>query len=158
MASTSFHAGGMPPRGFPPQQFPPPQWQPGGPPQMLQPIPAAPAGGFAPSSNGLQPGDWRCPQCGNVNFSRREVCHRCNAPKPTQQAAPPPPVVEKEPLVDKFEDDDEAFDAGIAGVIKRPPNANGQRRTKMCMAIQEGRACRFGQACTYAHSTAELEL
>ena len=26
------------------------------------------------------------------------------------------------------------------------------------MAIQEGRACRFGQACTYAHSTAELEL
>mgnify|MGYP002037127232 FL=1 len=60
--------------------------------------------------------------------------------------------------MDKFEDDDEAFDAGIAGVIKRPPNANGQRRTKMCMAIQEGRACRFGQACTYAHSTAELEL
>ena len=39
----------MPPRGFPPQQFPPPQWQPGGPPQMLQPIPAAPAGGFAPA-------------------------------------------------------------------------------------------------------------
>ena len=149
----------MPPRGFPPQQFPPPQWQPGGPPQMLQPIPAAPAGGFAPTQNGLQPGDWRCPQCGNVNFSRREVCHRCNAPKPPQQAAAPPaPVVEKEPLVDKFEDDDEAFDAGIAGVIKRPPNANGQRRTKMCMAIQEGRACRFGQACTYAHSTAELEL
>ena len=28
----------------------------------------------------------------------------------------------------------------------------------MCMAIQEGRACRFGQACAYAHSTAELEL
>ena len=90
----------MPPRGFPPQQFPPPQWQPGGPPQMLQPIPAAPAGGFAPTNNGLQPGDWRCPQCGNVNFSRREVCHRCNAPKPPQQAAAPPPVVEKEPLVD----------------------------------------------------------
>ena len=33
-------------------------------------------------SKWLQPGDWRCPQCGNVNFSRREVCHRCNAPKP----------------------------------------------------------------------------
>ena len=42
-------------------------------------------------------------------------------------------------------------------MIKRPPNANGQRRTKMCTAIQEGRACRFGQACKFAHSTAELE-
>ena len=160
---------GMPPRGFPPQGFPPHGFQQGGPPQMLQPI-GNPGGGFAPPRGfagppqGMQPGDWRCPQCQNVNFSRRDTCNRCNAPKlpgsfagPYAGQPPPAPVV-KEPLVDRFEDDDEAFESGLANQSKRPPNVNGQRRTKMCMAIQEGRSCRFGQACTYAHSTAELEL
>ena len=98
------------------------------------------------------------PQCGNANFPAARGLPPLQRAEALNKRHHHRPVVEKEPLVDKFEDDDEAFDAGIAGVIKRPPNANGQRRTKMCMAIQEGRACRFGQACTYAHSTAEPEL
>jgi len=27
-------------------------------------------------------GNWACEACGNVNFATREVCNRCQAPKP----------------------------------------------------------------------------
>ena len=29
-----------------------------------------------------KPGDWLCPQCRVNNFARRDVCFRCDAPKP----------------------------------------------------------------------------
>ena len=31
---------------------------------------------------GQGPGDWRCDQCNNINFSFRRECNRCKAPKP----------------------------------------------------------------------------
>ena len=70
---------------------------------MLQPIPAAPAGGFAPTQNGCSRA-LALPAVRHVLLGARTAPARAPAP---QQAAAPPPVVEKEPLVDKFEDDDE---------------------------------------------------
>eukprot|EP00746_Dinoflagellata_sp_MGD_P166449 gnl/MRDRNA2_/MRDRNA2_96329_c0_seq1.p1 gnl/MRDRNA2_/MRDRNA2_96329_c0~~gnl/MRDRNA2_/MRDRNA2_96329_c0_seq1.p1 ORF type:complete len:483 (+),score=87.48 gnl/MRDRNA2_/MRDRNA2_96329_c0_seq1:57-1505(+) len=29
-----------------------------------------------------KPGDWSCPECGDLQFSRNSVCRRCGAPKP----------------------------------------------------------------------------
>merc|ERR1719157_450199 len=37
--------------------------------------------GGAPS-NGMKPGDWTCPGCGEHCFARRTECRRCNAPRP----------------------------------------------------------------------------
>ena len=31
---------------------------------------------------GQGPGDWRCPQCNNINFSFRRNCNRCQEPRP----------------------------------------------------------------------------
>uniref|UniRef100_A0A0E0DE08 RanBP2-type domain-containing protein n=1 Tax=Oryza meridionalis TaxID=40149 RepID=A0A0E0DE08_9ORYZ len=43
----------------------------------------------------VREGDWTCPQCGNVNFSFRNVCNRgaCGAPRPSPSLSPrmPPP-------------------------------------------------------------------
>merc|ERR1712107_316127 len=35
-------------------------------------------GGYGAGSN-QKPGDWVCPECGNVNFSNREKCNKCGA-------------------------------------------------------------------------------
>nr|GMD51009.1 ranBP2-type zinc finger protein At1g67325 [Ipomoea batatas] len=44
---------------------------------------------FFPEDNsqkkdGTRDNDWKCPKCGNVNFSFRTVCNmrKCNTPKP----------------------------------------------------------------------------
>merc|ERR1712039_804511 len=29
-------------------------------------------------------GNWACPGCGNVNYAQREMCNRCQAPKPQE--------------------------------------------------------------------------
>jgi hypothetical protein len=31
-------------------------------------------------------GDWKCPSCGNINFSKREFCNRCRLRKPVEDA------------------------------------------------------------------------
>ncbi|ONM57384.1 RanBP2-type zinc finger protein [Zea mays] len=38
----------------------------------------------------VREGDWNCPQCGNVNFSFRNVCNRgaCGAPRPSPSPSP----------------------------------------------------------------------
>uniref|UniRef100_A0A7S3RZ30 RanBP2-type domain-containing protein n=1 Tax=Emiliania huxleyi TaxID=2903 RepID=A0A7S3RZ30_EMIHU len=41
--------------------------------------PPLPPGGNGPGS---APGDWKCPNCGNINFAFREKCNRCNMPRP----------------------------------------------------------------------------
>ncbi|KAG8383300.1 hypothetical protein BUALT_Bualt05G0170300 [Buddleja alternifolia] len=40
-------------------------------------------------ADGTRDNDWKCPKCGNVNFSFREVCNmrKCNTPKPGSQGA-----------------------------------------------------------------------
>ncbi|XP_019199821.1 PREDICTED: ranBP2-type zinc finger protein At1g67325-like [Ipomoea nil] len=50
--------------------------------------------GFYPEDNsqkkdGTRDNDWKCPKCGNVNFSFRTVCNmrKCNTPKPGFQGA-----------------------------------------------------------------------
>mmetsp|Transcript_98290 Transcript_98290/g.136509 ORF Transcript_98290/g.136509 Transcript_98290/m.136509 type:complete len:231 (+) Transcript_98290:20-712(+) len=35
-----------------------------------------------PGDSSRKPGDWLCPQCRVNNFARRDVCFRCQAPKP----------------------------------------------------------------------------
>lgn len=37
--------------------------------------------------DGARDNDWKCPKCGNVNFSFREVCNmrKCDTPKPGSQ-------------------------------------------------------------------------
>lgn len=39
------------------------------------------------SADGTRDNDWKCPKCGNVNFSFRTVCNmrKCNTPKPGSQ-------------------------------------------------------------------------
>eukprot|EP00443_Scrippsiella_acuminata_P075472 CAMPEP_0115420554 /NCGR_PEP_ID=MMETSP0271-20121206/25788_1 /TAXON_ID=71861 /ORGANISM="Scrippsiella trochoidea, Strain CCMP3099" /LENGTH=61 /DNA_ID=CAMNT_0002845153 /DNA_START=52 /DNA_END=233 /DNA_ORIENTATION=- len=32
-------------------------------------------------------GAWACTSCSNVNFATREVCNRCQAPKPAEAGA-----------------------------------------------------------------------
>eukprot|EP01106_Pelomyxa_sp_JSP_P002261 TRINITY_DN1346_c0_g1_i2.p1 TRINITY_DN1346_c0_g1~~TRINITY_DN1346_c0_g1_i2.p1 ORF type:complete len:232 (-),score=47.10 TRINITY_DN1346_c0_g1_i2:59-754(-) len=59
-------------QGTQPQQ-PQPQQQPHHPPQRA--------------------GDWNCPDCGNLNFSYRDVCRRCNRAR----GAPPPLVAASSP-------------------------------------------------------------
>ncbi|XP_039826535.1 ranBP2-type zinc finger protein At1g67325-like isoform X2 [Panicum virgatum] len=54
----------------------------------------------------VKEGDWNCPQCGNVNFSFRNVCNRgaCGAPRPSpspsprMMPAPPAAGYERSPL------------------------------------------------------------
>ena len=29
-------------------------------------------------------GNWRCTECGNINFGKREKCNRCSAPRPAE--------------------------------------------------------------------------
>ena len=41
--------------------------------------PPMPPGGSSPGST---PGDWKCPNCANINFAFREKCNRCNTPRP----------------------------------------------------------------------------
>lgn len=41
--------------------------------------PPMPPGGSSP---GATPGDWKCPNCANINFAFREKCNRCNTPRP----------------------------------------------------------------------------
>nr|GMD59229.1 ranBP2-type zinc finger protein At1g67325-like [Ipomoea batatas] len=40
-------------------------------------------------TDGTRDNDWKCPKCGNVNFSFRTVCNmrKCNTPKPGFQAS-----------------------------------------------------------------------
>lgn len=52
-----------------------------------------PRPGFFPEEtpqkkDGTRENDWKCPNCGNVNFSFRTVCNmrKCNTPKPGSQA------------------------------------------------------------------------
>ena len=33
------------------------------------------------SSSSIRPGDWRCKQCGEINFARREKCRKCGCDK-----------------------------------------------------------------------------
>lgn len=64
-----------PGRGFPaPAQFAAP---------FAAPQFAAPQA-FPATNVQQRPGDWYCPQCGNLNFSRRDSCHRCNQPRPAE--------------------------------------------------------------------------
>jgi len=59
------------------------------------PLPAGGFGGFGggkAGGKGKAPvagenGNWGCPGCGNVNFASREVCNRCQTPKPEEDAA-----------------------------------------------------------------------
>ena len=36
-------------------------------------------------------GNWRCPQCANINFGSREQCNRCRYPKPAEAGPGIPP-------------------------------------------------------------------
>ncbi|KAL8156915.1 ranBP2-type zinc finger protein At1g67325-like [Apium graveolens] len=58
--------------------------------------PMGPGPGFYPEdrlpkkiADGARDNDWKCPKCGNVNFSFREVCNmrKCDTPKPGSQVA-----------------------------------------------------------------------
>ncbi|KAI3733340.1 hypothetical protein L6452_12783 [Arctium lappa] len=44
-----------------------------------------------PKKDAKSDNDWKCPKCGNVNFSFRTVCNmrKCNTPKPVSQTAKP---------------------------------------------------------------------
>ena len=33
-------------------------------------------------------GNWRCPQCQNINFGKRDRCNRCSCPKPPEYGGP----------------------------------------------------------------------
>merc|ERR1712100_233872 len=46
------------------------------------PAPQQNAGGGGKAPVAGVDGNWACPQCQNVNFAVREVCNRCQAPKP----------------------------------------------------------------------------
>merc|ERR1712039_1062166 len=35
--------------------------------------------------SGGKPGDWVCPSCGNVNFSNRDKCNKCDTPRGNQK-------------------------------------------------------------------------
>lgn len=39
-------------------------------------------------------GNWKCPQCSNINFGQRDSCNRCQAPKP-----PPEYIAQREAIV-----------------------------------------------------------
>lgn len=49
-------------------------------------------GGAMPDAGGRggRPSDWFCPDCNNKNFGWREVCNRCQAPRPAARYAPGP--------------------------------------------------------------------
>ncbi|KAE8711686.1 RanBP2-type zinc finger protein [Hibiscus syriacus] len=62
----------------------------------MGPPPMGPRPGFFPDdksqkkgSDAIRDNDWKCPKCGNINFSFRAVCNmrKCNTPKPGPQAA-----------------------------------------------------------------------
>ncbi|KAA6396388.1 MAG: hypothetical protein EZS28_008084 [Streblomastix strix] len=38
-----------------------------------------------------RPGDWKCPKCSAVNYSRREQCYRCKVPKDSASNPSEPP-------------------------------------------------------------------
>jgi len=44
------------------------------------------AGGKGKAPVAGENGNWGCPGCGNVNFASRDVCNRCQAPKPEEDA------------------------------------------------------------------------
>merc|ERR1712216_177769 len=35
------------------------------------------------ATDGGRPGDWKCPQCGDLQFAKNSTCRMCQAPKPT---------------------------------------------------------------------------
>ena len=58
--------------------------------EAVGPPPPKPRGGGragAPPS-GMREGDWQCPECPNINFARRDECHRCGASKPYEPKKP----------------------------------------------------------------------
>jgi uncharacterized OB-fold protein len=68
-------------------------------PMVMAPQYGVPRRGGAPVVG--ENGNWRCPECTNINFGTRDTCNRCNAPKPEfPDDAPAPPKAKPEAGVD----------------------------------------------------------
>jgi len=56
--------------------------------QQMQPMGGGYGGGAPGGKGNFRPGDWSCTQCSNHNYSSREACNKCQAPKPMGGGAP----------------------------------------------------------------------
>lgn len=85
----------------------------------MVPAPRSSSGKFQP-----QPGDWKCSECGNVNWASRQNCNRCAAPRTAACETIPQPLT----MV-------------VPDIPQAPPGVGGPKMPKQDQISPEDWAC-----------------